>query len=60
MNLYNVTLWDPDYVIRGKVEGGYAYLSIVAPTAEAALREVKRHKGEITAFKLQQSGLIVV
>lgn len=56
MNLYYVTLWDPD---KGK-NGESAHLRIVAPTSDAALREVRKYKGEMTDFKLALTGLIVV
>ena len=60
MNLYHVTLWDPNAKVQGVKTGANTWLSIVADNAESALREAKRYKGEITNFKLQQSGLIVV
>ena len=65
MNLYHVTLWDPEkrtgVLKAGNAQvGGHIYLSIVAANDQAALAEARRHKGEITNFKLDQTGLIVV
>lgn len=56
MNLYNITIWDPS---KGK-EGEAVHLSVVADTDTAALRFAQKHPGEITNFRLAQTGVVVV
>lgn len=56
MNLYHVALWD---ATKGK-NGETVYLSLVAENPTQALRAAAAYKGELTSFKLAQTGLIVV
>jgi len=65
MNQYLVTMWDPDLRTVDRkagtgTVGGYVYLNLVAADERQALKYAMSQRGEITSFKLQASGLVVL